>query len=108
AAEWIDRLEEGDEKEKALFAEWLTTSQCHIEEFLKMCAVHRELEKLGSAKALSKRCADVVVDHPTVTLSQAPPSVLTTERPDMSREGILLGEYPGLRKLLVGRAGPDV
>ncbi len=108
AVEWIDRLQEIDEKEKVLFAEWLRVSPRHIEAFLKACVVQRELDKIGKAKALSKTTADVVVDHPAVVLSEAAATTLFARAaaPAAGSDavaylGSVYRDYPGLRALIL-------
>jgi RNA polymerase sigma factor (sigma-70 family) len=107
AAEWLGCLEEGDEKEKALFTEWLSRSPHHVEAFLKTCALHRELAKLAKAKVLSRAAADVVVEHPAVVLARAKLPARASD--PVSHLAAVYPDYPGLRALVLRRVrDPDV
>lgn len=110
AAEWVDRLEEGDEKEKALFTEWAKASPHRIEAFLRACVLQRELEKIGKAQALSKTAADVVVDHPGVDLSEARRNLAAYPVADpVSHLSLVYRDFPGLRALILRRTrDPEV
>lgn len=46
AAEWFTALEEDPVADRTAFAEWLTRSPLHVQEFLNISAVHRMFENL--------------------------------------------------------------
>ncbi len=52
AWEWLDRLEEADDRARAEFAGWLGESPRHIEEFLLASALHREFEGVDAARRI--------------------------------------------------------
>lgn len=66
AAEWIETLKSGDERDRAAFVEWLRQSKLHVEQYLELVAIERELQRLDPAvgedvNELLKRIAPNVV-----------------------------------------------
>jgi transmembrane sensor len=51
ASEWIEVLQRGGAAERAAFVAWLKESRRHVEEFLAMVAVDRELGSIDAARA---------------------------------------------------------
>src|SRR5262245_58339258 len=66
AAEWVEILKAGGASERAAFVEWLRQSKLHVEQYLEMVAIDRELQALDPAQgedveALLRRIAPNVV-----------------------------------------------
>jgi transmembrane sensor len=49
AAEWIETLRTGNERDRAAFVEWLRQSKLHVEQYLEMVAIDQELQRLDPA-----------------------------------------------------------
>jgi transmembrane sensor len=50
AAEWIEILKNGDERDRAEFVQWLRQSRLHVEQYLELTAIDREILKLGTLR----------------------------------------------------------
>jgi transmembrane sensor len=70
AAEWIETLKSGDPRDQAAFVEWLRQSKLHVEHYLEMVAIDRELQRLDAAQ-----CGDV-----TTLLERVAPNVIELEQ----------------------------
>ncbi len=70
AAEWIETLRHGGAAERAAFAGWLRESKLHVEHYLELVAMDREIRALDAA-----HCPDV-----EALLAQAAPNVVTLNR----------------------------
>jgi transmembrane sensor len=67
AAEWLETLKSGDERDRAAFVEWLRQSKLHVEQYLEMVAIDRELQRLDPAQGedvaeLLKRIAPNIIE----------------------------------------------
>jgi len=50
AAEWIETLKSGDERDCAAFDQWLRQSKLHVEQYLEMVAIDHSLQRLDPAQ----------------------------------------------------------
>lgn len=67
ASQWLEILKSGDATQRAAFVDWLRESRLHVQEFLEVVAVERELAGLDSKReedveALLRKIAPNVVE----------------------------------------------
>lgn len=72
AAQWFTTLEEDRATDRAAFAEWISRSPLHVQEFLNISAVHRMFEKVDPERRLD---VEVMLSGITDPVAHFPPSV---------------------------------
>jgi len=88
AAEWIETLKTADKRDRAAFVQWLRQSKLHMEQYLEMVAIDRELRRLDPAQG----------EDVETLLARIAPNVVQLEQPAGQRMQAL-GSSSRRRKL---------
>lgn len=85
AAEWIETLKSGDERDRAAFVEWLRQSKLHVEQYLEMVAIDRTLQDLDPAPGedvaeLLKRLTPNVIEFDAADRRPMPSAAMPSRR----------------------------
>lgn len=105
AAEWIETLKTGGERERADFVRWLCQSKLHVEHYLEMIAMDRELQALDPMQ-----CPDVDALLAKAVPNVVPLKVAASSRPQQEPAGPQQRPFAGhqrwdhTRRLKVGAA----
>jgi ferric-dicitrate binding protein FerR (iron transport regulator) len=71
AAEWFIRLEGSSEADKARFANWLTRSPRHVEEFLKISALSHDIAQYTLRATTECSSPDAAAEPASISILRA-------------------------------------